>query len=161
VGKVLTVLLAAAAVLTAGCGGDSPPPQPEVTFAVDGTTARTGPFLYCDVMVTKCDRADGSMARLRVPPGTAVNISVPAEVAESPWSVAVQYRTAAGEQKEPETVATFIPNEQRDYTVRLPNPGDQLQTVEVKQASAKQEPGATSEIQLLARAVWSLQVDGL
>lgn len=143
----------------AGCS-TSAPPKPEVTFGVAGTTASTGPLLYCDVMVNNCERADGSMARLRVPPGTAVDISVPAEIAESPWSVAVQYRTAGGEQKEPETIATFIPGEKHDYTVRLPNPGDRLQTVEVKQASAKQEPGATSEIQLLARAVWSLQVDG-
>ena len=62
------------------------------------------------------------------------------------------------QQKDPETVATFVPNERSDYTIKLPSAGDQLQTVEVKQAGAKQDPNATSDIQLLARAVWSLQI---
>jgi hypothetical protein len=117
------------------------------------------PFLYCDVLVTNCERNEGAVARLRVPPGKPVTISVPGEVAESPWSVVVQYQTASGEQQEPQTIATFVPGERRDYTVALPDTTAQLRTVEVKQAGAKQEPGATSETQLLARAVWSLRVD--
>ena len=145
-------------LLVSACG-DDPPPRPEVTFSAQGNTVSTRPFLHCDVMVTQCERDEAAMARMRVPPGQQVMVTVPREVAEAPWSVVVQYRTAAGEQKEPETVATFVPNERSDYTVSLPGTGDQLQTVEVKQASAKQEPGATSEIQLLARAVWSLQVE--
>jgi hypothetical protein len=156
--SVRPVLLAALMLLVSACGED-PPPRPEVTFSAQGNTVSTRPFLHCDVMVTQCERDEAAMARMRVPPGQQVTVTVPREVAEAPWSVVIQYRTAAGEQKEPETVATFVPNERSDYTVSLPGPGDQLQTVEVKQASAKQEPGATSEIQLLARAVWSLQVE--
>jgi uncharacterized protein DUF2771 len=156
--RILTALLAAAALLLAGCGED-PPPLPEVSFTAEGTTVSARPFLHCDVLVTKCDRDNGAQARMRVPPGRPVTVAVPKEVAESPWSVVMQYRTASGEQKDPETVATFVPNERSDYTVQPPGPGDQLQTIEIKQASAKQEPGATSEIQLLARAVWSLQVE--
>jgi hypothetical protein len=151
-------VLAAAAALAAGCSPE-PPGPPEVTFAAEGATVSARPFLYCDVMVTNCERNEGAVARLLVPPGKPVTISVPGEVAESPWSVVVQYQTASGEQQEPETVATFVPGERRDYTVALPEPTAQLQTVEVKQAGAKQEPGATSEIQLLARAVWSLRAD--
>lgn len=156
--RQLIIPLAGAAVLLAGCS-DPPPPRPEVTFAVDGQSVSARPFQYCDVMVTTCDRDSGAMAKLKVPPGKVVTVTVPGEVAEAPWSVVIQYKTAAGEQKDPETVATFVPNERRDYTVTLPGAGDQLQTVEIKQAGAKQEPGATSEIQLLARAVWSLQVE--
>lgn len=144
--------------LLAACG-DDPPPLPEVSFSAEGTTVSARPFLHCDVMVTRCDRDNGALARMRVPPGRAVTVAVPKEVAEAPWSVVVQYRTAGGEQKDPETVATFVPNERADYTVQLPGAGDQLQTVEVKQAGAKQDPGATGDIQLLARAVWSLQVE--
>ena len=150
-------LLIAAALLVAGCS-DSAPPKPEVKFTVDGQSISARPFLYCDVMVTKCDRDNAAQAKLTVPPGKQVVVAVPKDVAESPWSVVIEYKTAAGEQKDPETVATFVPNERTDYTVQLPNAGDQLQTVEVKQASAKQDPNATSDIQLLARAVWSLQV---
>jgi hypothetical protein len=148
----------AAAVLLAACSEEAPP-KPEVTFAVDGQTVSARPFLYCDVLVTKCDRDDGAQSTMRVPPGKPVLITVPGEVAEAPWSVVIEYKTAAGEQKNPETVATFVPNERRDFTVTLPGAADQLQTIEVKQASAKQEPGATDEIQLLARAVWSMRVE--
>lgn len=150
-------LIIAAALLLAGCS-DSAPPKPEVRFTVDSQSVAARPFLYCDVMVTKCDRDSGAQAKLTLPPGKQVVVAVPKDVAESPWSVVIEYTTAAGEQKEPETVATFVPNERSDYTILLPNPGDQLQTVEVKQASAKQDPNATSDIQLLARAVWSLRI---
>jgi hypothetical protein len=155
--RILTAVLAG--LLLAACSDPPPPPLPEVTFSTEGSTVSARPFLHCDVMVTKCDRDDAAMARMRVPAGKPVTVTVPKDVAESPWSVVIQYRTAGGEQKDPETVATFVPNERSDYTVALPGTGDQLQTVEIKQASAKQEPGATSEIQLLARAVWSLQVE--
>jgi hypothetical protein len=151
-------LLVLVAVLATACS-DPPPPLPQVSFSVDGSTVSARPFLHCDVMVTKCDKDNDALAKMRVPSGKQVRITVPGEVAESPWSVVIQYKTAAGEQKDPETVATFVPNERHDYTVALPSAADQLQTVEIKQASAKQEPGATSDIQLLARAVWSLQVE--
>jgi hypothetical protein len=145
-------------VLLAGCSA-SAPPKPEVRFSVDGRTVTARPFLYCDVLVTKCDRDNGAQAKLTLGPGKQLTVAVPDEVAEAPWSVVVEYRTAAGEQKQPETVATFVPNERRDYTVALPAPGDQLQTVEIKQAGAKQDPAAAAgDIQLLARAVWSLQI---
>jgi hypothetical protein len=158
--RVLKVAFAAGVLLAAGCSDPPPPPLPEVTFTVGGSSVSARPFLHCDVMVTKCDRDDGAQTRMRVPPGGQVRVVVPGEVAESPWSVAIQYKTAAGEQKEPQTVAAFVPNESREYTVALPGAGDQLQTVEVKQAGAKQDPaGAAGDIQLLARAVWSLQVE--
>lgn len=150
--------LLALGMLLAACS-DAPAPRPEVTFAVEGSTVSARPFLYCDVMVTKCDRDAGAQAKLAVPPGKQVVVTVPKEVAETPWSVVIEYRTAAGEQKQPETVATFVPNERHDYTVAPPAAGDQLQTVEIKQASAKQDPAAAAgDIQLLARAVWSLQI---
>lgn len=153
------ILLLGVAALVAACS-DPPPSLPEITFAVDGSTVSARPFQYCDVMVTKCDRHDDAMAKLKVPPGKQVKVSVPGDVYESPWSVTIQYKTASGEQKDPQTVATFVPKESHDYTVSLPDPGDQLQTVEVKQAGAKQDqvtnPG---DIQLVARAVWSLQVE--
>ncbi|HEU5475469.1 MAG TPA: DUF2771 family protein [Actinophytocola sp.] len=152
--------LAGLAVLTAGCSDPPPPPLPEIGFSAAANSVSARPFLYCDVLVTKCDRNDGALARMPVPPGTPVRITVPEEVRESPWSVVVQYRTATGEQKDPETVATFVPNQSSEYTVSLAEDGAQLQTVEVKQAGAKQdESAAPGDIQLLARGVWSLQVE--
>jgi hypothetical protein len=148
-------------LVLAACSSTPPaPPKPEVTFGARGASVSARPFLYCDVLVTKCDKDEGAQAKLKVPPGTPVTINVPQDVAASPWSVVIQYRTAGGEQKDPETVATFVPNEKHDYTVTPPASGGQLQTVEIKQAGAKQDPNAASgDIQLLARAVWSLQVE--
>jgi hypothetical protein len=151
--------LAVLAVVAAGCS-NPPQPLPEVTFSIDGSTLSARPFLHCDVMVTKCDKDTGAQVKAKVPPGKQVRITVPNDVAAAPWSVAIEYRTAAGEQKDPQTVATFVPNQAHDYTVTLPGASDQLQTVEVKQASAKQDPAVTNgDIQLLAQAVWSLQVE--
>jgi hypothetical protein len=147
-------------VLAACSSAPAAPPKPEVTFGVQGASVSARPFLYCDVMVTKCDKDEAAQAKLKVPPGMPVTVTVPQDVAASPWSVVIQYRTAGGEQKDPETVATFVPNEKHDYTVAPPASGGQLQTVEIKQASAKQDPNAPSgDIQLLARAVWSLQIE--
>jgi hypothetical protein len=154
-----TVPLAGLAVLLAGCSDPPPPALPEVTFSMEGASVSARPFLHCDVMVTKCDRDNAALARMRVPPGKPVTVTVPKDVSASPWSVVVQYRTSAGEQKDPQTVATFVPDQSSAYTVSLPAAGDQLQTVEVKQAGAKQESAAPGDIQLRARAVWSLQVD--
>ncbi|HET9139601.1 DUF2771 family protein [Actinophytocola sp.] len=153
------VPLAGFAVLLAGCSDPPPPALPEVSFSVQGSSVTARPFLHCDVMVTKCDRDNAALARMRVPPGNPVTVTVPPDVAASPWSVVVQYRTAGGEQKDPQTIATFVPDQSSSYTVALPGAGDQLQTVEVKQAGAKQESAAPGDIQLRARAVWSLQVD--
>ena len=156
----LRYALLAGVALLAACSSDTGPPKPQVTFTVDGQSVSARPFLYCDVMVSKCDRDDGAQAKLKVPPGKQLTVAVPQDIFESPWSVVIEYKTAAGEQKEPQTVATFVPKERRDYTIQLPTPGDQLQTVEIKQAGAKQDPAAPSgDIQLLARAVWSLQIE--
>ncbi|HWM01487.1 MAG TPA: DUF2771 family protein [Actinophytocola sp.] len=157
-----TLVLVAALLAIAGCSAEpppAPPPPPKVDFSVAADRTSAKPFLYCDVEVKDCRRDNTAQVRLKVAPGTPVMVRVPKEVAETPWSVVIQYRTAAGEQKAPETVATFGPGKSSEFEALPPGAGDQLQTVEVKQAGAKLVTGATGEQEPVARGVWSAQVE--
>jgi hypothetical protein len=153
------VLLVGLLVL-AGCSSapEPPPPPPKVDFTVAATKVTAKPYLYCDVQVQDCKRDNTAQVKLKVAPGTPVRVRVPKEVADTPWSVVIQYRTAAGEQKAPETVATFSPGKSSSFEAKPPGAGDQLQTVEVKQAGAKLVQGAAGP-EAVTRGVWSAQVE--
>jgi len=153
---VVTVLVLA----VAGCSERPPPPPPPPTidFTADAENVTAKPFMYCDISVTDCKRDNAAQVELTVAPGTAVRVTVPDEVAETPWSVVIQYVTAAGEQKDPETVAAFAPNGATTFDALPPGPGDQLQTVEVKQAGAKLMADETGQQEPVARGVWSVSV---
>ena len=149
----------AVVVLAAGCSASEPPPEdPSVDFSADDRKVTAEPFLYCDVQVKDCKRDNTAQVKLEVAPGTPVLVSVPQEVAETPWSVVIQYQTAAGEQMPPETVATFPPNKSSTFEALPPGDGDQLQTVEVKQAGAKLVRDDKGEAAAVSRGVWSAQI---
>lgn len=153
-------LVALVVVAAAGCSERPPPPPPPPTidFTANTENVSAKPFMYCDIAVTDCRRDNAAQVELTVAPGTPVRVTVPAEVAETPWSVVIQYITAAGEQKEPETVAAFAPNGATMFDALPPGPGDQLQTVEVKQAGAKLMADETGQQEPVARGVWSVSV---
>jgi uncharacterized protein DUF2771 len=96
--------------------------------------------------------------KLKAAPGTPIEVRVPKEVADTPWSVVIQYRTAAGVEQEPQTVATFGPGKQDSFAAKAPGARDQLQTVEVKQAGGKLIQGADGP-EAVTRGVWSAQVE--
>jgi hypothetical protein len=154
--KLLVVVL----LVLAGCSSNEPPAavsRPSIDFTVAGRKTTAKPFLYCDIKVEDCRRDTAAMIKLPVPPGTAVTVTVPKEVADTPWSVVIQYKTAAGEQKDPVTVGTFAPGKQTTFDAIPPEAGAQLQTVEVKQAGGvllQSESGPEP----VTRAAWSLQV---
>ncbi len=147
-------------LVLAGCSSDPEPapPPPRVDFTV-GSSGKVAvkPFLYCNVKVEDCRRDNSAMLEAAVPPGTSVRVTVPKEVADTPWSVVIQYRTAAGEQKQPETVATFAPGKETTFEAIPPEPGAQLQTLEVKQAGGILIQGDAGP-EPVTRAAWSLQV---
>ncbi|WP_083661149.1 DUF2771 family protein [Actinophytocola xanthii] len=147
-------------LLLAGCSSTPPPPaDPSIDFSVADTKVSAKPYLYCDIEVNACKRDNTAQVRLTVAPGTPVRVRVPKEVAETPWSVVIQYRTAAGEQKAPETVATFAPNKASTFDALPPGKGDQLQTVEVKQAGAKLVRDEAGEPAAVSRGVWSARIE--
>lgn len=153
--KLLVVVL----LVLAGCSSEpeQPPPPPKVDFLIAGKKAVAEPFLYCDLKVENCKRDNTAMLKLAVPPGTPVRVTVPKDVSDTPWSVVIQYRTAAGEQKSPVTVATFAPGKETSFEALPPGAGDQLQTVEVKQAGGVLVQGEAGP-EAVTRAAWSLQV---
>ncbi|HEX6353004.1 DUF2771 family protein [Actinophytocola sp.] len=154
--KLLVVVL----LVLAGCSSNETPaavPQPKVDFTVAGKKVTAKPFIYCDVKVEDCRRDNAAMIKMAVPPNTPVQVTVPREVADTPWSVVIQYTTAAGEQKAPVTVGTFGPGKETTFEAIPPDAGAQLQTVEVKQAGGVLVEGETGP-EAVTRAAWSLQV---
>jgi hypothetical protein len=156
--RVLTAL-AGTALLAAGCGA---PPLPEVTFYSSGRTVNVRPTQYCDIESENCAVDARAAGVLRVRPGKPVQISVPGEVADSAWSVKFTYRDAAGREQEPLRSKVFTnADPQYAYTLRLPNPDDQLESVEVQQFGKRVQVDETGQIQFVARGTWVLSVDDL
>lgn len=154
-------LLVLVVLVLAGCTSapEETPPPPTIDFLIAGKKTTAKPFLFCDVKVEDCKRDNTAMLKLPVPPGTPVKVTVPKDVADTPWSVVIQYRTAKGEQKAPVTVATFAPGKETSYEALPPGDGDQLQTLEVKQAGGVLVEGETGP-EPVTRTAWSLQVTG-
>lgn len=158
--RLVAPLLAAFAVVLAAC---SAPPSPEVTFYTDGESIRAAPLSYCDALLTSC-AAEGEPVTLQARPGKPVQVSLPSEIADTPWVLNVQYFDAAGEAQIRQEV--FTDGTQSAYTV-APEPHDQLLVVEVQQfgaAYAADEQGdpitdERGEPQLVMRGVWSLQIE--
>ena len=134
-----------------------------MSFYADGDTVRAAPLIYCDVLVKECDQAAGP-ASLPVRPGMPVQVSIPGAVAETPWTVTVQYRTAGGAVRY--THETFTDGKQYAYTADPPGAGNRILVVEIQQlgaAYAANQQGTPAldpagNPQLVARGVWSLQV---
>ncbi|WP_028849606.1 DUF2771 family protein [Thermocrispum municipale] len=148
--RILAVLLAALA-LVAGCSAPSPP---EVTVYADGKAVQLAPVQYCDVQVTDCQANPQAAGTLTLRPGKPMQISVPPDVADSPWVVYVQTVDAQGK-PQPVQRTFFAPDESYAYTAR-PAPGQRLLTVEVQQAGARFDQNG----EVLARGVWSVQLRG-
>ncbi|QWF81684.1 DUF2771 family protein [Amycolatopsis sp. CA-230715] len=158
----LLALLPLGALALTGCGTPGPP---EVTFFADGHAINAEPLIHCDVTVQKCEQSKDGAPKLKVRPGKPVQISVPSDVTETPWLVNVQYANAKGE-LQPVKQEVFTSGKQYAYTATTPAPDDQLLVVEIQQvgvatsvdATGKPNADAEGNPQLVARAVWSLQV---
>jgi hypothetical protein len=151
--RTAACLLAVVGAVLAGCS--SAPPQ--VTFTAGAATVRVAPTQYCAVDLSDC--ADpGTPATLAVPAGTALQITVPQEVASTPWHVVFSYRDDTGQQVD-ERSSVFPPNATTGYTLQLPTPTAQLVEAQVQEFGAAQvvDP-ATQEADFAIRASWVLQV---
>lgn len=154
---MLRGLVAALAVLlVTGCGADVPP---QVTFAAGGSSALARPTQFCNAEFTDCDNDAGAPVELAVPPGSPVRISVPEEVARTPWAVVFRYRDATGEQVDGRS-PLLAAGEHTGYTLELPALEDRLLTAQVQQfAAPPQTDPETGEIQFPASATWVLTTD--
>ncbi|MFC5230087.1 DUF2771 family protein [Pseudonocardia zijingensis] len=146
----------AAALLLAGCGSAEPPPPPQVTFAAGEASTVARPAQYCDVELTQCLTDVAAPVRLAVPPGTPVRVTVPPEIAQTPWQVVFSYADAAGTPTD-ERSPVFAPESRSDWTLDLGTPDKRLLTAEVQQyGPPPQQNPETGEIEFPIRASWVL-----
>lgn len=155
--RLLPALAALAVVaVVAGCGGGGEPPQVRFAAGPDGVDAR--PTQYCNLENTDCRNDADAPVSLAVPPGTPLQITVPPEIAETPWQVVFSYRDATSTPID-ERTEVFAPDERSDYVLALPAPTDRLLTAQVQQYGpppvANPETGG---IDFPIRASWVLSV---
>ncbi|GAA1236886.1 DUF2771 family protein [Prauserella halophila] len=156
-------MLAGAALFVTGC---SAAPEPEVTFYADGDTTVAAPLIYCNELVDDCGD-EGTPVDLDVRPGMPVQVSVPADVAETPWVIIIQYLNAETGEESVEQ-QTFTDLSQHAYTVTPPTEQDAVAVVEVQQIGAAYGVDAqgnpivdeNGQPQLVTRGLWSLQNSG-
>jgi hypothetical protein len=159
----LLSLLAGSAFALTACGT---PGAPEVTFFADGHTVNSAPLIHCDELVRKCEQSPEGASSLKVRPGKPVQISIPSEIADTPWVVNVQYANAKGE-LQPVKQEAFTGGNRLAYTATAPAADDQLLVVEIQQLGAAYAADETGQPivddagnpQLVVRAIWSLQID--
>jgi Protein of unknown function (DUF2771) len=154
------VVVPVAALLLAGCASEQPPP-PQVTFAAGAASIVARPAQYCDVELTECLTDVAAPVQLAVPPGTPLQVTVPPEIAQTPWQVVFSYANAAGTPIDGRS-PVFVPNAPRsDWTLVLGAPENRLLTAEVQQYGKPTEPDPqTGEREFPIRASWVLNVTG-
>jgi hypothetical protein len=146
--------VAAAALLLAGCAAEQPPPQ--VTFAAGQASALARPAQHCDLALTECTTDPDAPVTLAVPPGTPLQVTVPPEIAETPWQVVFSYADAAGTPVD-ERSPVFGPDERTEWTLDLGTPAERLLTAEVQQYGPPPQANPdTGEIDFPIRASWVL-----
>jgi hypothetical protein len=123
---VIILGLLAVAATVVGCSK----PESSISLYSHGRTISVDPTAYCDVQLTKCYGTQRPVTTVRVPPGSPLQISVPTEVAAAPWAVTFDYLDANGKKQEVRG-PVFPTSTQFAYTVRPPQPTDQLTWVEI------------------------------
>ncbi|RTL63905.1 MAG: DUF2771 family protein [Pseudonocardiaceae bacterium] len=155
--RLLPVLLVACAALLAGCSGSDDAP-PQVTFTVAGQERTTGPTQWCDLKVTDCKGDPNAEVHLGVPAGTPVQVAVTEGVSSAPWHVVFSYRGADGRQVDGRS-PVFAAGAQKDYTLELPAPTDQLLTAQVQAFGIPSADPQTGQGEFLIRGSWVLVTD--
>ncbi|OQO92699.1 hypothetical protein B1813_11110 [Saccharomonospora piscinae] len=162
--SVVALVAVGAAVLT-GC---SAPHPPEVTFYTDGESVAAPPMDYCDALRTECSVTGGDPVVLDSRPGRPVQISVPSEIAETPWLVIVQSLDPEGNLL-PMRQEVFTDGTTHAHTVVPETSGHQPLVVEVQQLGAAQavdsennpvvDENGDPQLVVSPRGIWSLQLD--
>lgn len=159
----LLALVVGVGLSTSACGAAEA--APELTVYADGTAIDLAPVLYCDVRVSACEPGGGGGDVLTARAGIPVQISVPGEVADSPWLVNVQAVAADGTVL-PVRQEFFAPGRAFAYSARPARPDERIVVVEVQQlgvALAADQDGnlvldEQGNPQRVARGVWTVAV---
>jgi hypothetical protein len=148
---IVVVVAAVVVALVLTSGPDSPG---AVTFAAGGQSQSAQPTVYCDLKVTDCENEPTAVVALPLPPGTAVDITVPDTVMTTPWQVAFAYVDENGAQQSGRS-EVFAPNTQGRFRLALPDPRWRLQRVEVQQFGASETVTAQGSL-FSTRSTWVL-----
>lgn len=143
---VLSAILIVVGVLIVNANTTTPPPQ--VTFYSNGKSVQAGPVKYCSIKVTDC--VTGAKSHLEVPTGSPVQISLPRQISDAPWTMTLEY-LGPGMRSEYE-LRTFAPGKRTAVTVGGPGEHRQLLTVEINLPSAVVNPQGEP----FSRAYWAL-----
>jgi hypothetical protein len=148
---IVVVVAATVTVLVATAGPDSPG---DVTFAVAGASIGAEPTVYCDLQVTDCTTEPSAVAGLPLPPGAAVDVTVPDAVLATPWQVAFAYLDENGVQQSGRS-QVFPPGARATFRLTLPDDRWRLERVEVQQFGAAQVATAQGSL-FSTRSTWVL-----
>jgi hypothetical protein len=154
---VVAVVVVVAATVTALVLTSGPDSPGAVTFGADGRSVTAQPTVYCDLMVTDCENEPTDVVTLPLPPGAAVDVTVPDTVLATPWQVAFTYVDETGAQQSGRS-QVFAPNARGQFHLALPDPRWRLQRVEVQQFGASEQVTAQGSL-FSTRSTWVL-VDG-
>jgi len=152
---VLVVVVVVVVLVARATAGPSSPG--DVVFAAGGQSATAGASQFCDVHVTECAADPEAVAVLPVPPNTPLAVTVPEEVASTPWQLAFTFRDAAGATQRGRS-PVFAPGTAPGFTLVLPAASDQLTSAEVQQYGARISEGPNG-LEFATRATWVLSVD--
>jgi hypothetical protein len=127
---------------------DSDPRLPEITAFAHGHAEQVAPLAFCNLYLENCET--GRLAELNVPPGSALQLSLPQEIVDAPWRMVVVYQDPSGQVVVQERAHRA--GETRAVTVQSTEEL-QLAGVEIQLPSAViDEQGLTQ-----ARAAWSIK----
>ncbi|AYF73378.1 DUF2771 domain-containing protein [Nocardia yunnanensis] len=102
-GAALLVFVAAVAAVVTIAVQHTDKPKPELSAYAHGKSVSVRPFMYCSVHVDNnqlkmedCDNSQ-SISDLSVPPGSPLQLSLPNEIFDAPWRMAVVYALPNGQ----------------------------------------------------------------
>jgi hypothetical protein len=153
--RLLAAALGAATLLLGACTA----PLPDVGFYANRDATSTGPSLWCAVDDTatdvQCsvDIGDRNAVTLPIRAGQGVQVSVPGEVGDQPWTIVFRYTDAAGEHDA--RTAIFGPGERLAYVLAAPAPDARITRVEV-QSGLTLVQGASGGVDVAVLRSWVL-----
>lgn len=150
--RMLAGVVVVAAVLTA-C--EAAPP--DVTWYGNRTSVAAGPALFCELsqdLTPTCSVTDGPIAQLSLHAEDAVQVNIPAEVAEQPWLLVISYADGSSSTRTP-----LIDDGGKTLSWTVYPAGHPLQHIELQVLTLTSD--AAGQVQFTPLQVWALAITQL
>lgn len=114
---------------------------------------------YCDPAGQECkEPAEDATEQLSGTADSPLQISVPADVADTPWQVVFVYEDADGNEVDSRS-PVFSPGERYAYTLHLPDDAAELRHVEVQRFSAVLTAGPEGGVDFGIGGSWVVEMN--